>query len=533
MRLEPWWLLLVLAVIWSVTMMLYSFTLPDHNLHTDAWKPKHIQGTNSAANKAMARAEKLAASQSQLLLELGATPAPLRPGGRRRRRERLGGWLSDFSRGTTAIVVLACQRPEYLTQTMESLLKLPGVEQYHVIISQDGTDVAVKALAETLTQKYKFVQYVNNDMRQNHADKRDQASMHYIADHYKFVFTHVFERASPAFKHAILIEEDMVLSPDFLALFEATAPVLDADPSLYCVSSWNDNGYVHMELAPSKLFRSGFFPGLGWMLRRDLWVDELRGKWPMHSWDHWMRVDAQAKGRDCVVPELSRNHNIGAKGATVSINDFRQRLQSIAFNQDPSTDFGDLSYLHIQQYEGALRKELAEATPALNTQQMITLGGKTYRMGYVREEWKRIATSLGIYPSQWPRAAFHRVTRLKRDTNVILLYDRRLSDLAPDPILPPASFAPSAAPQGSSCVAHCQSIGKRCDNSWFDFVNSCEQLGKAFSCAPHGCGYEVGEDIPVYVSDKSHPTFGTCLITDAIPHCEAKHRSTSRLCPCG
>jgi hypothetical protein len=34
----------------------------------------------------------------------------------------------------------------------------------------------------------------------------------------------------------------------------------------------------------------------------------------------------QARGRDCIVPELSRNHNIGAHGATVSESDFRQRL---------------------------------------------------------------------------------------------------------------------------------------------------------------------------------------------------------------
>jgi hypothetical protein len=61
--------------------------------------------------------------------------------------------------------------------------------------------------------------------------------MHYIADHYRFVLTYVFERSS--FAHAILVEEDMVLSPDFLTLFEATAPLLDADPSLYCVSSWS------------------------------------------------------------------------------------------------------------------------------------------------------------------------------------------------------------------------------------------------------------------------------------------------------
>ena len=36
----------------------------------------------------------------------------------------------------------------------------------------------------------------------------------------------------------------MLLSPDFFSYFAATAPVLDADPSLLCVSSWNDHGQV-------------------------------------------------------------------------------------------------------------------------------------------------------------------------------------------------------------------------------------------------------------------------------------------------
>lgn len=40
------------------------------------------------------------------------------------------------------------------------------------------------------------------------------------------------------------LQDDMELSPDFFPYFEATAAVLDADPSLYCVSSWNDHGQV-------------------------------------------------------------------------------------------------------------------------------------------------------------------------------------------------------------------------------------------------------------------------------------------------
>jgi hypothetical protein len=46
------------------------------------------------------------------------------------------------------------------------------------------------------------------------------------------------------------------------------APLLDADDSLLAASAWNDNGvegYVHDSEA---LYRSDFFPGLGWMISR-------------------------------------------------------------------------------------------------------------------------------------------------------------------------------------------------------------------------------------------------------------------------
>ena len=34
----------------------------------------------------------------------------------------------------------------------------------------------------------------------------------------------------------------MELAPDFFSYFEALGKVMDADPSVYAVSSWNDNG---------------------------------------------------------------------------------------------------------------------------------------------------------------------------------------------------------------------------------------------------------------------------------------------------
>ena len=70
-----------------------------------------------------------------------------------------------------------------------------------------------------------------------------------------------------------LVQDDMQLAPDFFELFAATSPLLDSDPSLYCVSSWNDHGQKQFVADPRRLLRSDFFPGLGWMLTRDVWHD--------------------------------------------------------------------------------------------------------------------------------------------------------------------------------------------------------------------------------------------------------------------
>ena len=40
----------------------------------------------------------------------------------------------------------------------------------------------------------------------------------------------------------VLIPDDLDIAPDFYEYFAATYRVLHSDPSLWCVSAWNDNG---------------------------------------------------------------------------------------------------------------------------------------------------------------------------------------------------------------------------------------------------------------------------------------------------
>lgn len=84
-----------------------------------------------------------------------------------------------------------------------------------------------------------------------------------------------------SFENFIALLDDLTISPDFYEYFLGTHDLLKNDPTLWCVSAWNDNGKTtNIDITkPEMLYRSDFFPGLGWMLTRDLW-HELAPKWP-------------------------------------------------------------------------------------------------------------------------------------------------------------------------------------------------------------------------------------------------------------
>ena len=44
----------------------------------------------------------------------------------------------------------------------------------------------------------------------------------------------------PSAEHVIILEEDLDVAPDFFSYFSQTLDLLEQDPTLYCVSAWND-----------------------------------------------------------------------------------------------------------------------------------------------------------------------------------------------------------------------------------------------------------------------------------------------------
>lgn len=241
-----------------------------------------------------------------------------------------------------AILVICYNRPDYLANTLMSLAKVHGIERYPVFISQDGSDAGV---AEVIHRFAALFPHYHFWQRPRKPVWVDQVAAAWLAQHFKYALEKVLVERNHS--HVIILEDDMLFASDFLSLFESTSYLLEADPTIWCVSSWNDNGFNYMDLNRTRLFRTGYFPGLGWMMRRELWMS-IRQRWPLQHWDHWMR--ANAEGRDCVAPEVSRTKNIGVVGAHMSKDMFAKFVENIAFQDGEPVQWGNLDYLcmHIR-----------------------------------------------------------------------------------------------------------------------------------------------------------------------------------------
>lgn len=142
------------------------------------------------------------------------------------------------------------------------------------------------------------------------------------------------------------------------------ARVLDADPGgLWCASSWNDHGQAKFVGDAAAVYRSDFFPGLGWMLTAATWAT-LTDAWPVAFWDDWMRMNTTRKGRQCLRPEVCRTYNIGRLGASKG-QFYSQFLAPVALNtQFVHWTAHNLSFLaHGGQYGELLAALVGAATP--------------------------------------------------------------------------------------------------------------------------------------------------------------------------
>ncbi|KAL3157358.1 hypothetical protein ABBQ32_011839 [Trebouxia sp. C0010 RCD-2024] len=397
-------------------------------------------------------------------ISLGTGLIP-RQGARQAQLVRIPGDGSGGELSNAAVILFCYNRTEYLGKTLDSLAGLVGLDRVTIYVSQDGKDTAVANVVQQYGQgalappHTSFFEHWQRDrvpqLGPDQASYMAYDSRHaWLSQHYKWALDRAF--LEEGHSHVIIVEDDMLFSPDFLQFFEATAVLLDHDPTLWCVSTWNDNGLKSYDWDAVRMLRTSYFPGLGWMMRRQLWL-ELSPHWPKQSWDHWMRLNTTAQGRECVYPEVNRNRNIGEKGANMNSQVFKQYLAQMSFNQELMKDYGDLSYLLDAEYERqlvALSQDAELRSPPVGTRGLTK--GKVYLALYTSESYPRTARKLGIWP--FPRGHYHFVTRLPVKGAMLLLADQRFCPLLPEQLRlkPKEGLKAVPAAQHESCHAACR-----------------------------------------------------------------------------
>merc|ERR1719387_559820 len=233
---------------------------------------------------------------------------------------------------------------------MDSILGTKrNLERFPIIISQDARDETMTAAVESsyVATGLAFHMHHEHDPNAPQIAKKfgnAKSTLGYvrIAQHYGFALKKVFD--DMGFHQVIFLEEDMEIAPDFFSYFESMLPMLHNDPDLFCVSAWNDNGYTSLVEDPKAVFRTDFFPGLGWMMDRSLWA-EIRDRFAVAYWDEFMRRPDVRKGRQCIRPEISRSFTFGSEGTSQG-QFFKDHLSHIRLN-DVAVDWSqeDLHFL--------------------------------------------------------------------------------------------------------------------------------------------------------------------------------------------
>ncbi|NXN34574.1 MGAT1 acetylglucosaminyltransferase, partial [Nycticryphes semicollaris] len=309
------------------------------------------------------------------------------------------------------VLVLACDRST-VRRCLDKLLRYrPSAQRFPLIVSQDCGHAETAAVIASYGDALTHIRQPDLSDIPVPPEHRKFQGYYKIARHYRWALGQVFR----TYRHraAIVVEDDLEVAPDFFEYFQAAFPLLLTDPSLWCVSAWNDNGKEQLvdEAQAQLLYRTDFFPGLGWLLLAELW-DELEPKWPPAFWDDWMRQPEQRRDRSCVRPEVSRTVTFGRKG--VSHGQFYdQYLKFIKLNDRfvPFTRL-DLSYLQKDPYESFFLSKVY-AAPEVKVEELQ--GNRRRELGTVRlqysgrDSFKAFAKALGLMDdlkSGVPRAGY-------------------------------------------------------------------------------------------------------------------------------
>lgn len=256
-----------------------------HDLSSSVWQLQQQLGAVQAQLGSLAEAHNASAAQLQVLVDSLVSDrhatgpvwvtdedmSVVTLAGHRCSAAR-GGGLSQKALGgpglVAPLVILTHNRANYLARTFFSLYRAWAADpanaaKFPLALAVDGDHQPTLLLASVLKFVVPSLQLIRNEHNLRTCKYNALCNLSMA---YKALLELFFDCAKVP--RLLILEDDLEVAPDFFTYFEATAPLLSDDPSLWCISAWNDHGQAGRASNASALYRTDVMPGLGWMLNR-------------------------------------------------------------------------------------------------------------------------------------------------------------------------------------------------------------------------------------------------------------------------
>lgn len=138
------------------------------------------------------------------------------------------------------VLLFACNRVT-VKRNLDQLLKYrPSVKNFPVVVSQDCAHEPTKRAIQSYGDQITLITQPDQSDIPLKEKAKDFKGYYKIARHYAWALNQTFYKLN--YDTIIIVEDDLDIAPDFFEYFRALYPILKTDPTIYCISAWNDNG---------------------------------------------------------------------------------------------------------------------------------------------------------------------------------------------------------------------------------------------------------------------------------------------------
>jgi len=177
----------------------------------------------------------------------------------------------------------------------------------------------------------------------------------YVSQNYRRMLDDLFlqhPNAFTAYRSCVILEDDLVLAPDALPYLEAVERVMQRDRTIFTGSLFADNSYPLYARDPRRFRRVSHFAGLGFLMTRRRYVDEVRRTvWAgLQNWDAQVQKFVQRRRLVSVIPEVSRALHLRRTSSSLERSRPTHPFESQLLNRDVLPEY-DLDHLEQSAYD--------------------------------------------------------------------------------------------------------------------------------------------------------------------------------------